>query len=107
TVLLVQAMVDAGSASIVMGNHEYHAVAFHTPDGRGGWLRDHSERHLRIIGETLEQFANHVADWRDSLQWFAGMPLLLQPPGCRVIHASWDQQMVDDFLRRCPDAVMD
>jgi hypothetical protein len=107
SVLLVQAMVEAGSARIVMGNHEYHALAFHTQDTDGNWLRDHSERHIRILEATLEQFANHDADWRDSLRWFATMPLLLQPPGCRVIHACWDQAAVDTFLQRCPDAVMD
>jgi hypothetical protein len=107
TVLLVQAMVEAGSARMVMGNHEYHALAWHTRDEEGGWLREHSERHLRIIEATLEQFSNHGADWRATLRWFAEMPLLLQPPGCRVIHASWDQAMVEQFLERCPDGAMD
>lgn len=107
TVLLVQAMVEAGSARIVMGNHEYHALAWHTRGEDGRWLREHSERHLRIIESTLEQFANHPRDWRDTLRWFGDMPLLLQPPGCRVIHAGWDQAMVEQFLQRCPGGVMD
>lgn len=107
TLLLVQAMVEAGSARIVMGNHEYHALAYHTADGDGGWLRERNERHTRIIETTLEQFANHDTDWRDALSWFARMPLLLQPPGFRVIHACWDLRGVDAFLARCPDAVMD
>ncbi len=106
TVLLVQAMVDAGSARIVMGNHEYHALAYHTLNGAGSWLRERNERHTRILEATLAQFANHDGDWRDTLAWFAGMPLLLQPPGFRVIHACWDLRAVDQFLARCPDAVM-
>jgi hypothetical protein len=106
TLLLVRAMVEAGSAQIVMGNHEYHALAFHTPDGRGGWLRERSERHVRILEETLQQFANHDADWRDAVAWFAELPLLLQPPGFRIIHACWDLRMVDRFLACCPGAVM-
>lgn len=107
TVLLVQSMVAAGSAQIVMGNHEYHALAYHTPGESGGWLRERNERHTRILEATLEQFANHEGDWRDALAWFAEMPLLLQPPGFRLIHACWDLRMVDSFLARCPDAVMD
>ncbi len=106
TLLLVRAMIEAGSARIVMGNHEYHALAFHTPDGAGGWLRERNERHIRILEATLEQFASHDADWHDALAWFAEMPLLLQPPGFRVIHACWHLREVDPFLARCPGAIM-
>jgi hypothetical protein len=38
---IVKAMVDAGSAQIVMGNHEFNALAYHTewPYGSGKFLR--------------------------------------------------------------------
>ena len=36
TLQIVRAMMDAGTARSVMGNHEHNAICFHTPDGRGG-----------------------------------------------------------------------
>ena len=43
TVNLVRRMVDAGSALAVMGNHEFNAIAWHTPDPNnpGDYLRPH------------------------------------------------------------------
>jgi hypothetical protein len=37
TLRVVRAMVDSGSALAVMGNHEFNALAYHTPDGDGGY----------------------------------------------------------------------
>src|SRR6266550_4021242 len=39
---IVRAMMDAGTARAVMGNHEYNAICFHTEDGTGGHLRSHT-----------------------------------------------------------------
>ena len=33
---IVSGMVRAGSAQVVLGNHEFNALAYHTPDGKGG-----------------------------------------------------------------------
>ena len=41
TLQLVRAMVDAGTARAVMGNHELNAILFHTDDG---WLRPDNEK---------------------------------------------------------------
>ncbi|WP_315980144.1 hypothetical protein [Aliamphritea spongicola] len=74
-------MVDAGYAQIVMGNHEFNYLSYTTP-GRPGsgmpYLREHNRRHLRILNETLEQFANHPEDKRDFLNWIQDMPLFLE-----------------------------
>lgn len=32
TLQIVRAMVDAGTALAVMGNHEYNAICFHSPE---------------------------------------------------------------------------
>jgi hypothetical protein len=115
TALLVQAMVERGHARIVLGNHEHHALAYSTPrrdDGPDGrYLREHNERHTRLIAATLEQFAQHRYDWQDCLRWFQQMPLLLEiepdTQPFRVIHACWDQALIDDFKQRCPTLAMD
>ena len=111
TALLVQAMVERGHARIVLGNHEHHALAYSTPDGAGGFLREHNERHARLIAETLEQFAHHRHDWQDCLRWFMDMPLLLEVRTAqsefRVIHACWDGVLVEEFKELRPALRLD
>lgn len=104
---IIRDMVEKGSARIIMGNHEYNALAYTTraPAGSGKtYLREHTPNHVRLIHETLEQFANHPLDWKDTLAWFYEWPLLLEFEHFRVIHACWDQALVEQFLQRCPDA---
>ena len=100
---VVHDMVVHGAAQIVMGNHEYNALGYTTkaPPGSGQvYLREHNERHTRLISETLEQFANHSEDWRCFLEWFQSLPLFLELPGFRVVHACWDRDLINTFKQR-------
>ncbi len=108
--LLIRELVDRGSAEIVMGNHEYNALAYTTraPEESGKrYLREHTARHEKGIRETLDQFANYTADWLDTLDWLYEWPLLIEHNGFRVIHACWDHTLVAQFLQRKPDACID
>ncbi len=92
---IVRTMVEAGEALALMGNHEFNAIAFHTPDGHGGWLREHSEDKIGQHRATTEQLVNpHPAEWRTWIDWFRGLPLYLELPGLRAVHASWSDQAV-------------
>lgn len=105
----VRDMVDKGSAQIVMGNHEYNALAYTTkvPHSNNQYLREHTESNSRLIHETLEQFANFPRDWQDTLAWLYDWPVLLEFDYFRVIHACWDQPLVDHFLSCYPNACID
>lgn len=102
TVLSVQDMVARGHAQMVLGNHEYHALAYSTPlpAAPGQYLRPHTERNTRLLHQTLEQFADHPQDWRDALAWFGGLPLWLEWPELRVVHACWDDDLIEDWQRQ-------
>lgn len=100
---LVKAMCDDGHAQLIVGNHEFDAIGFFTeaPAGSGrSFLREHSERHCRLIAETLEQFEAYPQEWLDYLAWFKTLPLFLEFDSFRVVHACWDQPLVDEFRRR-------
>lgn len=119
-VQLASRMVEAGEALIVMGNHEYNALAYcrrarlrESGDHRD-FLRPHTSRHNRIIRETLDQYQHHPDEWDDALSWFMRMPLCLELPslgegksGLRVVHACWDEALVRPFLARFPDGCID
>lgn len=95
TLEIVRTMVGAGDALALMGNHEFNALAYHTPDGKGDFLRKHTPEKVQQHSATLEQLADtHPHEWRDWLEWFRALPLFLELPGLRAVHAAWDEEAV-------------
>lgn len=99
---MVKNMTDAGVALCIMGNHEYNAIGYTTRAGGEDtpYLRRHTPRHNRLIAETLEQFASFPEEWRMFLKWFRTLPLFLELPGFRAVHACWDDALIKEFKKR-------
>jgi len=101
TLELVREMTDAGSARAVMGNHEFNAIAWATPDPI------HDGHHLRPrLGETgaknrhqhqafLSEIGEDTAEHRFWIEWFLELPLWIEEPEFRVVHACWSPQHVE------------
>jgi len=109
-VTIAKRMVEEGEAHIVMGNHEVNALAYcrRAPSELGREsLREHTPRHNRIIKETLDQYHDHPQEWEEVLAWFMDIPLFLEFEGLRVVHACWDQPLVDALRREHPDGRID
>ena len=83
-------MVEAGSARIVMGNHEFNAIAWATPDGHGGWYRAHDDKHFGQHARFLAAVGAGSALHAELIGWFRTIPLWLDLDGLRVAHACWD-----------------
>ncbi|MFT5721817.1 MAG: hypothetical protein ACI9W6_002133 [Motiliproteus sp.] len=97
---LVRTMVEQGSAQIIIGNHEYNCVTYaeRAPQGSGrSYLREHNSRHKQQIHATLEQMAPYADEWRDYLCWFRQLPLYLEFPHFRAVHACWDQALISQL----------
>ena len=91
----VRRMVDAGAALIVMGNHEFNAIAYATPDPRepGEYLRKHTPKNERQHHEFLTQLdPDERASWID---WFRTLPLWLDLGDLRVVHACWHERSIE------------
>lgn len=106
TVAIARAMVEAGSALAVMGNHEFNAVAWATSDLQGEHLRGHSVKNRRQHAAYLEQVGEGSSLHREHIEWFKTLPLYLDLPGLRVVHACWHlpsikilQDYIDDEQR--------
>jgi hypothetical protein len=95
SVRIVRAMVEAGSAQIVLGNHEFNAVAYATPDGRGGYLRPHDRKNNHQHKEFLEAVGFDSPEHREMIEWFMTIPLWLDLGGLRVVHACWSQPHIE------------
>jgi len=91
TLRRVRAMVDAGNALAVMGNHEFNAIAWATDDPLhpGKHLRRHTDKNLRQHAAFLSEVAEQPAVHKAWINWFLDLPLWLDLPGFRVIHACW------------------
>lgn len=110
TLHIVHAMVDAGHAFCIMGNHEYYSLAWNTPLEQGDeltYVRAHTKRHERLQRETLEQFKHHPYDWHDFNQWFLDLPLFIDAERFRAVHACWDDRLINTVRTRFPDGRVD
>ena len=96
----VRRMVEAGTALIVMGNHEFNAIAWATRHPTNGdFLRP------RLGKKGPKNYAQHAAFLRavgaesgvhrEWIEWFRTLPLWLDLDGLRVVHACWHQPSMD------------
>ena len=107
---IVRDMCESGQAKCVLGNHEFYAIAYFTllNDGENlRYLREHTPHHNRLIAETLDQYQQFPDEWEDTLEWFKSLPLVLETPELRVVHACWDEALVGDFYQRFPGGIAD
>lgn len=82
-------MCEAGTALAVMGNHEFNALGWATPDGIGGFLRPHNAQNHGQHKEFLLQVGHESERHIDALAWFQKLQVWLDLPGLRVVHACW------------------
>jgi hypothetical protein len=98
---IVRNMVMAGHAFCIMGNHEFNALGWHTlapPDSGKQFVREHSLRHSKLMGETLAQFEQYPDEWKEFVDWFYELPLFMDAGRFRVVHACWDSSLIIPLL---------
>lgn len=110
---IVRNMIEAGHAQAVMGNHEFNAVAWHTPDplSPGEYLRRHTAKNLEQHAAFLQQIGDGSPAHDRAIEWFRTLPLYLELEGVRAVHACWHrsalaelQPYLDEQARALPSA---
>lgn len=102
SVEIVRHMVEEEAALAVMGNHELNAIAWHTPDAGnpGEYLRRHFDaewgeknrrQHAAFLAEVEDKPALHA----EIIEWFITLPLWLDLPELRVVHACWHEPYIN------------
>jgi hypothetical protein len=84
TLKLVRAMVEAGSARVVMGNHEFNGIAWalgHRPKNEKN--RKQHEAFLSEVGDGTEEHRKWV-------KWILELPVWIEEATFRVVHACWN-----------------
>lgn len=97
---IVRAMIEAGSARAVMGNHEYNAIAYATehPEHPGYFLRRRDgekglrnrQQHEAFLSAVGEDSKTHF-EW---IEWFSTLPLWIEEPSFQVVHACWSPEHI-------------
>lgn len=103
TVQIARAMVEHNTALAVMGNHEFNAVAYATPHPHrpSEFLRPHTLKNARQHAAFLNAVAAGSALHHEIIEWFKTLPLYLDLPDLRVVHACWHEpslQVMDNYL---------
>jgi hypothetical protein len=94
-VTIVRNMLDAGSALAIMGNHEWNAIGFATPDPNGkGYLRGRSANRCKQHAEFLSQVGDGSSMHKDFVGWFKTLPPFLDLGDIRLVHAWWNPEFV-------------
>ena len=115
---IVKPMVEAGHALAVMGNHEFNAIAYHTPHPvTGEPLRPHNDKNTDQHQAFLNEYRLNDDETREIIDWFKTLPLyleLMDEQGkvlLRAVHACWSQPVIErvpayldpDYLVRACD----
>ncbi|MGE9010681.1 metallophosphoesterase [Leptospira interrogans] len=109
---IAKGMCEAGTALAVMGNHEFNALGWAEPDGNGEFLRPHTPNNREQHQEFLRQIGEGSVAHRQALEWFRTLPVWLDLPGLRVVHACWHspaqqalRPYLDSMQRFTPDGL--
>lgn len=86
---IARSMCDAEAAMAVMGNHEFNAIGWTAQDKDGAFLRSHSPKNASQHAKFLAQVGENPAAHKEAIDWFRRLPVWLDLPGFRVVHACW------------------
>lgn len=98
TLQIVFAMIDAGVAHAVMGNHEYNALAYATLNhikNNGEYLRSHQPNHQRQHQAFLDEVPFGSSQHQYWLNRFFELPLWLETKDACFVHACWDSKSMN------------
>lgn len=88
---LVRAMIEADSGQAVMGNHEFNAIGYGTPDPEhdGHFLRIRGSKNRAQHAAFLNEVGLDTPEHKAWVAWFATLPLWLETEDLRLVHACW------------------
>ena len=100
----VRNLMENDGARCILGNHELNAILFHRlSTGTGKPLRAHDPSKIRQHQSFINTFGVATPE---ALQWTTWMlnkmPLWIDLPGLRLVHAQWDTRAIKEISKRRP-----
>jgi len=103
---IIRRMCESGFAHCIMGNHEFNAVAWATKDTSGNYLREHSSKNRKQHQAFLEEAEQDPLWYAKTIKWFKTLPLYLDLPDLRVIHACWHEESLSILEQYAHEGVL-
>lgn len=107
---LVHGMVEGGQAHCIMGNHEFNALGWYAeapPESGQTYVREHTPRYALLLEQTFRQFERYPEEWKAFRDWFMELPLYLESERFRVVHACWDNAVIEQLRGRLNEGRID
>ncbi len=92
---ILKTMQQHGKAIVLMGNHEFYAIAWQLRDEEGQPFRPHSVKNLHEHKAFLDQTTAGSAWYLDTIEWFKTLPLFYATSRIRCVHAAWHEQHIE------------
>lgn len=91
-------MVAAGRAQCVLGNHELNLIRGERKEGNGWFWQEHEDHDMAAgqFRQAARASDSQRAAFRD---WFDTLPIALERPDLRVVHACWDDATIVSLRR--------
>ena len=94
TVQIVKAMVEAGAAFAILGNHEMNAIMYATLDKAGKVIQKRLPRYKLPLMKTLEEYEKFPEEWKETVKWFRTLPFYLNFGDLRIVHGGWNDEHI-------------
>ena len=101
TLHIVRQMTERG-AMVVMGNHEFKAICYARP-GVHGYIRPHTLKNAAEHAGFIDEFKFGSVAHKSAISWFERLPVRLELPEFRVVHACWSEvayRNIGRFIKR-------
>lgn len=106
TLNLVKSLIEKRMALSVLGNHETLMIQAYLEVGKK--LFDTPPSYLNEVHfTTLNAFAGMQNNFFDLLDWLINLPLALEFDDFRVAHASWRENLMQEFFAKYPTGIVD
>jgi hypothetical protein len=91
----VREMMQEGTAQCLLGNHELNVLRGSRKEANG-WFFEND--HDRAAGKFIRSRGTaDDAERAGILRFFAGLPLTLERPDLRLVHACWDDERIGEL----------
>ncbi|MEK6481707.1 metallophosphoesterase [Catalinimonas sp. 4WD22] len=104
---IVRSMLAREAAYAVAGNHELYLIGFFHKHAHGEYIREHTEKNTSQHAPTFSSFGQDREALLDYISWMQTLPLYLELPGIRIVHAYWHQHSIDFIKQHYPQACLD
>ncbi len=106
TLEIIKKMVDAGSAFAIMGNHEMGIIRYFLLRKKNKLTQKQIYKLNRKHSKTLRAYKENPLEAKKYIKWFKKLPLYLDLPDVRIVHACWDFESINWLKKNLPKGRM-